>query len=128
MDIVAEVIDQVGRYATLRVPKQSGMLFIEALHDEIFDPPAKLLMTEESAEEYVRISGAESGEAVFPGLPVEEAGLAFLLLHLEETIETKVGPGTTVTVHADRIAVDGPRPSDDFGTLPPGQYVWTTRP
>jgi hypothetical protein len=124
VEIVTKVLNNMRRYATTRAGKSAGQYWIDSLNDEPLDPPAKLRMTEAETLSYVLELGADS-EDNFPGSTQEEAGLAYLLIHLDETFATKVGAGTTVTVTPHQLLVTDPVEQEWPHVDPDGEYYWT---
>lgn len=129
MDVVTEVLESVRRYATVRSADDPALFFVDSLHGSQLDPPARMVVTERNALNYVRNTGVD-GEEVFPGATRDEAGLSFLLIHLEETFDTKVGAGTTLTIGTDGIVVNDGRPIatewiDGVEPDPDGEYYWS---
>lgn len=127
MDPIAEIVLSLSEYATVRPTKRPGLLFLDSLHGENLDPPAQILVTEESARQYIERTGAEK-DLVFPESTVEEAGLAFLLIHLQEELD-KIGPGATLIVTGKDLKVKDSKIENWTGRLDPeAEYHWSAYP
>lgn len=96
------------------------------------DPPLLLHVTAEQLGRYCRID-EDTRDALWPGSPVEIAGLNLLQVHLDETLYLPLEAAPErrhivlephLAVLTDPAVTDEPPPRLPLPNLPPGQYGW----
>lgn len=108
------------------VETAAGHLLIRGDARETWEPPVRLAMSDTDLQAYVR-SCADSGPELWPDVSPVVGGYRLFLVHLDETLATKVVAGSEIRATTDGLVSSPERPVEPLPALAPEEEVAGSR-
>jgi hypothetical protein len=103
----------------------SGALLVRSHHGRPVDPAILLELTDEQFARYLARSSGSAGE-VFPDVDPTTAAYRLFLVHLDEELDTKVVPGSRITIRGGGLRTRPERPVETWDLPDSEGYTWET--
>ena len=122
---LARDLAEDGEFAEQEV---DGTIVIGGGFGETWDPPARLVFTDEELRRHL-LSMGDDAKDVFPDVDAVEAAYRLFLVHLDEELAMSAMAGSRVTLGPNGLEVDPVREPEPWPDLDPdGDYAWVADP